>query len=70
MNDPSLKPDMPGMSLDRARSLLGSQAENMTDAQVRALVHAMDVLADIVLDQIKRDRKAKRQAGPPGCPGT
>lgn len=52
--------EVPAMSVARARELLGPEAEGLTDAQIVAIIQAIDTLADIALDLAEDQLKARR----------
>jgi hypothetical protein len=51
------------MTIERARELLGTEGDGMTDTQIEELLASMDVLADMVIDlYIEKHRRTSPTA--------
>lgn len=50
------------MTIERAREILGPEAEGKTDEQIENLIARLDVLAEIVIEVAEAEVQAMRKA--------
>lgn len=59
---PTLPEMWPIVSIERARKILGKNAENMTDREIEELIETLDLLAKDALQEAKRRIVMKKDA--------